>query len=225
MSVAASTGTISASAASQIANEPSAAARCSAAIEPGACWGSFNSTEQHGGINGCHHRESGGGIHRRSFPSASARVRAIFQRDRWPISSRPPIGRSRCKSPGPAREPGRVARTARAARAIGHLLLAPQSCLQTTVIAGIRKPYPGSYPGSLFPVQGSRFDGSPLDVGCSRFKVPHWLLAVTSPPLARQRVPEACQPPTPPERQELANAPYLPFPANQRLTLSDCMIN
>ena len=45
--------------------------------------------EQHGGINGRHHRESGGGIHRRFFPPASGRARAIFQKGRWPISSRP----------------------------------------------------------------------------------------------------------------------------------------
>ena len=44
MSPVASTGTISARATLQIANEPSAAARYSAAMEVGACCGSFNST-------------------------------------------------------------------------------------------------------------------------------------------------------------------------------------
>jgi len=44
--------------------------------------------EQYRGVNGRHHRESGGGIHPHFSPSATARARAIFQRDRWPIFPR-----------------------------------------------------------------------------------------------------------------------------------------
>ena len=92
-----------------------------------------------GGINRRHHRESAGGIHRRFFPLATARARATSQRDRWPTSSKPRAGRSRCRFRGPARGPSQVAHTTRAAGASGRLSLQPQSWLQVTVIGGIDK--------------------------------------------------------------------------------------
>ena len=90
--------------------------------------------EQHGGGNGRHHRESGGGIRRHSSPSAIGRARATFQRDHWPTSSMPRAGRFRRGFREPVRGPSQVARTTRAAEAIGCLSLQPQSWIQCVLI-------------------------------------------------------------------------------------------
>jgi len=95
--------------------------------------------EQHGGVNGCHHRESGGGNHQRLSLPASGRARAISRRDHWPTSSTRRACRSCCGFRGPILEPSRTARTPRAAGAIGRLWLQPQSCLQGALISGVEK--------------------------------------------------------------------------------------